>query len=528
MDIPTPTLLVMDKPPNRWTTLLASKTFLFWSIYSFLSLVVIGFDLSLAGQVLSMPAFNKEFGRIFENSYVTPALWQSLWNGMSQLGQCIGALVSTPISNHYGRRWSYIVASCTCIVGIAFQFASHEWKLMLVGKLINGFGLGMCFTFAPLYIGENCFPELRGFFLVFLNWSIVYGQFFAALTARWSETLSGNAAWRIPIGMQWVFPVVALILMPFFPESPYYILTKEKDTKKARKALERLYNKRNVELIDRRMRELQVEIAAYDQISEGVTWKDPLRKRNLERTGLTFLTGATQQVIGTSFIFSYFGYFVQLFGVAQPFDMSVVFYLAGIIGNSMAFYLIERIGRRTLIVQGLLIMWVMLILIGGLAFASGSNIPNALVALFVVWGWIYNVTLGAGALVLSSEISDLRLRAYTQPLVTIANAGVGWISNFVSPYLINPDEADLGAKVGLIFGGLGFLSWIWAYFYVPETNSLTYVELAYLFENKTNRRKFPEAIAKHRQDLARDEKVREGVLVTGDEGKGAVEHTESV
>jgi hypothetical protein len=70
-----------------------------------------------------------------------------------------------------------------------------------VGKLINGLRLSMCFTFAPLYIGENCFPELRGFFLVFLNWSITYGQFFAALTARWSETLSGNAAWRVPIGM---------------------------------------------------------------------------------------------------------------------------------------------------------------------------------------------------------------------------------------------------------------------------------------------------------------------------------------
>jgi hypothetical protein len=86
-------------------------------------------------------------------------------------------------------------------------------------------------------------------------------------------------------------------------------------------------------------------------------------------------------------------------------------------------------------------MWVMLILIGGLAFAHGPNIPDVLVSLFIIWGWIYNFTLGAGALVLSSKISDLSLRAYTQPLVTIANAGLGWVSNFVSPYLINPDEA---------------------------------------------------------------------------------------
>jgi len=404
---------------------------------------------------------------------------------------------------------------------------------MLVGKLINGFGLGMCFTFAPLYVGENCFPELRGFFLVFLNWSITYGQFFASLTARWSETLAGNAAWRVPTGMQWLFPVLTLCIMPFFPESPYYLLTKTKDEAKARKALDRLYGKQNVALIDRRLKELQVEIAMHDQVTAEVTWRDCFRGSNLERTGLTFLTGATQQVIGTSFIFSYFGYFVELFGVGQPFDMSIVFYLAGIIGNSMAFYGVERIGRRTLIVHGLLIMWVMLILIGGLAFASGSNIPNTLVALFIVWGWIYNFTLGAGALVSSSEISDLTLRAYTQPLVTIANAGLGWVSNFVSPYLINPDEAALGAKVGLIFGGLGFLAWIWAFFKVPETKDLTYVELSWLFNNKTNRRRFPEAIAKHREELAAhthnkemDENVHDGIIIeTGD--KGVIAHTEN-
>jgi hypothetical protein len=198
--------------------------------------------------------------------------------------------------------------------------------------------------------------------------------------------------------------------------------------------------------------------------------------------------------------------------------MSIVFYLAGIIGNSMAFYGVERIGRRTLVVHGLLVMWVMLILIGGLAFAHGPNIPNVLVSLFIVWGWVYNFTLGAGALVLSSEISDLSLRAYTQPLVTIANAGLGWVSNFVSPYLINPDEANLGAKVGLIFGGLGFLCWIWAMYRVPETRAMTYVELAYLFDNKTNRRRFGQEIAKHREDLARtggvvDEKAKEGSIV---------------
>lgn len=114
--------------------------------------------------------------------------------------------------------------------------------------------------------------------------------------------------------------------------------------------------------------------------------------------------------------------------------MPIVFYLAGIMANSMAFYGVERIGRRTLMAHRLPVMWVMLILIGGLAFALGSNIPNVLVSLLIVWDWSYNFTLGAGTRVLSSEISDLSLRAYTHPLVSIANAGLGLQLRLASSY----------------------------------------------------------------------------------------------
>jgi MFS family permease len=131
MEVAEPQLLVVARPGDRWKTLFSSKMFIFWSLYCFLSLVVIGFDLSLPGQTLSMPAFNKEFGKPFHGGYITPTLWQSLWNGLSQLGQCIGALFSTPISQRYGRKWSYIVACLICITGIALQFGSHEWKLMV-------------------------------------------------------------------------------------------------------------------------------------------------------------------------------------------------------------------------------------------------------------------------------------------------------------------------------------------------------------------------------------------------------------
>jgi hypothetical protein len=60
--VPSAQMLRVDQSNNRWKTLFASKTFLFWALYSFISLIVLGFDLTIPGQVLSMPTSNKQFG----------------------------------------------------------------------------------------------------------------------------------------------------------------------------------------------------------------------------------------------------------------------------------------------------------------------------------------------------------------------------------------------------------------------------------------------------------------------------------
>ena len=290
--------------------------------------------------------------------------------------------------------------------------------------------------------------------------------------------------------------------MPWYPESPYWILSKYNDAPRARRELTRLYGKQNEDLIERRFKELQVEVAVITNLSKEVTVRDCFRGSNWSRTCLTFLCGSTQQVIGTSFIFGYIGYWASLIGIQNPFNVSIGVFVLGFVGNSIAFYTIERIGRRPLIVWGLLLMWILLLLIGGLGFADKNpGALSAVTAFLFIWAFIYQTTLGAGALSFSSEISDLSLRAYTQPLVTIGNAGVGWIFGFTCPYMINPDEGNLGARVGLVFGFFGILAFIYVYFYVPETKDLTYTELSYLFDTKANRRHFPEAIARHRAEM---------------------------
>jgi MFS family permease len=104
-------------------------------------------------------------------------------------------IVSLFLLDKIGRKHTIAVGGIVTAIGVAMQVAASEWKLFLAGRLINckrfvliwGFiclanegtaiGFGVVFLESPVWIGENCRPELRGFFLCIMNGSIVLGQF---------------------------------------------------------------------------------------------------------------------------------------------------------------------------------------------------------------------------------------------------------------------------------------------------------------------------------------------------------------
>ena len=127
---------------------------------------------------------------------MVPAHIQSGWSGASSAGSIVGEIiVSLFLLDKIGRKHTIAVGGIITAIGIAIQVASTEWKLFLAGRLVNGkyfseFGFGICpanegiaigfgvvFLESPVWIGENCRPELRGFFLCIMNGSIVVGQF---------------------------------------------------------------------------------------------------------------------------------------------------------------------------------------------------------------------------------------------------------------------------------------------------------------------------------------------------------------
>lgn len=139
------------------------------------------------------------------------------------------------------------------------------------------------------------------------------------------------------------------------------------------------------------------------------------------------------------------------------------------------------------------ILSTMLIVIGVLDVVPTGAAKWVQAAITVVWAFVYFFSIGAVAFAILGETSSASLRAPTAALATATQAVMGVAMNFAIPYLVNPDEANLKGKVGFIFGGLGALGTVWAFFFVPELKGRTFREIDMMFQNRVP----PRAMGKH-------------------------------
>jgi hypothetical protein len=220
---------------------------------------------------------------------------------------------------------------------------------------------------------------------------------------------------------------------------------------------------------------------------------------------------STRVQIWTGVIFTalYSTYYAQLAGysTSMSFKLLVVQQILAMTGNMMSWTLIDRAGRRGLTVYGTLGLTALLWIMGGLAVGGSRAQLKGAVAMVLVYAWLYNLTIGATAYTYLTEVATARLRAKTIAIGLATQSGFGLMWSFVLPYLFNPDKADLGGKVGFIFGGLAIPCFVFLWWYQPETAGRSYDELDEMFMKRIPARAFgryqTEARAR-RQQLARE------------------------
>jgi MFS family permease len=183
-----------------------------------------------------------------------------------------------------------------------------------------------------------------------------------------------------------------------------------------------------------------------------------------------------QQLTGINFIF-YFGpiFFKQLKTIKDPFLISLVTTLVNVLSTPFSFVMVEKIGRRNLLVFGAALMVTFQFIVAiigttaGKADKGNANATKAMIAFICLNISSFAMTWGPCAWIVIGEIFPLTIRSRGVGLSTASNWFWNCIIGVITPYLVNA----LGSNVFFMWGGLCCVSFLFAYFFVPETKGLS-------------------------------------------------------
>ncbi|CBF79088.1 hypothetical protein AN7097.2 [Aspergillus nidulans FGSC A4] len=399
--------------------------------------------------------------------------------------EIVSTFIYAPLLWKHGRKSGILVASAISVAGLLQQLATH-WRVHLTGRGGNGNAIGMMFTISPLWTGETCRPELRGFFLCFFNTSIVLGQFamFVFILAvpvncNGGYQSSGCISFQVishpaATAQQLTFPAIP---RPAGSSSPS-LRTGSFETERHRKpggSLQRVYGSKNEAFYGVEVRRIESE--NHQALAIQASLAQFSRHTFLGLDLWPKLSASTARAASApnghlrrqwpandrrDFVIGYTTYFLDLIGVKDYFDASIILYVLMLLDSMAAFPLTEIIGRRTMIV-----------------------VPQ-------FWAIIYQLSIGSVGFILASE----SLRSTTHGLVTITNAAWGLIMQFTIPYMtpkspglqIQTQEISAPGWVHLPRNG-SHRSRRWMYLY-PETKGISFEAMDELYASGTMPRHF--------------------------------------
>lgn len=234
--------------------------------------------------------------------------------------------------------------------------------------------------------------------------------------------------------------------------SPWWLATKGNDDK-ALRSLRRLGYQYGDEV--KRLANIKFTLQQVRRETDGVTYAECFRKSNLRRTIISIAPLSIQAFTGVAFVGGYFTYYAQLAGysTSMSFKLLIIQQILAMFGNCCSWYLVDKIGRRALTLYGTIVLTVVLWITGGLAVGGSKLELRGTLATLLIYSCVYNGTLGATGFTILTEVSTSRLRVKTIAIGIAIQSSWYVMWSFALPYLFNPDKANLGGKVGFIFGG---------------------------------------------------------------------------
>ncbi|KFZ62511.1 Solute carrier family 2, facilitated glucose transporter member 5, partial [Podiceps cristatus] len=418
------------------------------------------------------PYMQDFYNRTYFNRSGTPMdsgfqtlLW-SLTVSMYPLGGFFGSLMVWPLVNNCGRKGTLLINNLFSIVAAILMGTSElakTFEVIILSRVIMGIYAGLASNVVPMFLGEVSPKNLRGAIGIVPQLFITLGILVAQILG-----------WPVLLGLTGIPSLVQLLTLPFFPESPRYLLIQKGNEEQARQALQKLRGWDNVddEIEEMRQEDRSEKEEGHFSVLSLCTFRG-LRWQLISI--IVMMMG--QQLSGVNAVFYYADRIFQSAGV----DSNNVQYVTVSIGainvvmTLLAVFIVESLGRRILLLAGFglccvscAVLTLALNLQTTLSWMSYLSIACVIV-------YIIGHAIGASPIPFVM-ITEMFLQS-SRPAAFMVGGSVHWLCNFTVGLVFLYMEAGLGPYSFLIFCAICLATIVFIFFIVPETKNKTFMEI---------------------------------------------------
>ncbi|KAH7538425.1 hypothetical protein FEM48_Zijuj03G0198100 [Ziziphus jujuba var. spinosa] len=399
----------------------------------------------------------------------------------SLYGALIGSVLAFNIADFLGRRRELISAAVLYLVGAVVTGVAPNFAVMVIGRFIYGIGIGLAMHAAPMYIAETSPTQIRGRLISLKEFFIVLGM--VGGYGIGSLLVDIVAGWRYMYVASTPLALIMGIGMWWLPASPRWILlcaiqgkgNMEEFKESAVRCLCRL---RGTAIGDTALAQVDEILAELSSVGEekDVTIGEMFRGKCLKALVIGGGLVLFQQITGQPSVLYYAASIFQSAGFSAASDATRVSILLGLlklIMTGIAVLVVDKLGRRPLLLGGVSGMVISLFLLGSYYLFLDNAAAVAVIALLLYVG-CYQLSFGPIGWLMISEVFPLRLRGRGLSIAVLVNFG----ANALVTFAFSPLEALVGA--GIVFYGFGVIavaSLVFIFFIVPETKGLTLEEI---------------------------------------------------
>ncbi|HVD96292.1 MAG TPA: sugar porter family MFS transporter [Candidatus Limnocylindria bacterium] len=381
------------------------------------------------------------------------------------LGAIIGAIVGGKAADLFGRRRVLLVTAAIFGIGALASAMAPSPAILIVSRVILGLAIGLASTNVPVYLSEVAPSHARGWVVSLFQLAVTIGIVVAYLTDYGFARMEG---WRWMLGLAVAPAVVFGAGMFFLPETPRWLIRGGQHDV-AHRVLARI---RDVADVDLEVAEIKASLAKQ---TESGRWADLLSPQVRPALIVGLGLAIFQQITGINTVIYYAPKILQAAGFNSASGAILATVGVGVVNVGMtilAMFLIDRTGRRPLLLVGIAGMIVTLGMLGLSFRISNPSVQLAWIAVICLMGYVaaFAISLGPIFWLLIAEIYPLKIRGLAEGMAATFN----WASNLVVSLTFLTLIEKLGASsTFLLYAFASVASWLFAYYCVPETKGRT-------------------------------------------------------